>query len=62
MVPQTVAQVSLALALAAYGLWLEDANSSLPDLLDQCLECLRAQLAQSESTTHVVQVTTGSAW
>ena len=45
ILPQTVAQVSLALALTAYGLWLEDPDSSLQDLLDQCLECLRVHLA-----------------
>jgi TetR/AcrR family transcriptional regulator, regulator of mycofactocin system len=39
--PQTVAQVSLALALTAYSAWLEDPDANLPTLLDDAMSCLR---------------------
>lgn len=39
--PQTVAQVSLALALTAYQAWLEDENATLPDLLNAAMNHLR---------------------
>ncbi|MFS3126815.1 mycofactocin system transcriptional regulator [Nocardioides sp. Bht2] len=45
LLPQTVGQVSLALALAAYDRWLADETASLPDLLDEAMTGLRAHLA-----------------
>ncbi len=45
LLPQVVGQVSLALALSAYHVWLEDPGSSLADLLDESLVALRAHLA-----------------
>lgn len=45
LLPQTVGQVSLALALTAYQAWLADENASLPDLLDATMTHLRSYLA-----------------
>ncbi len=44
LLPQTVGQVSLALALAAYDVWLDDPARSLPDLVDAAMLTLRAHL------------------
>ena len=45
LLPQTVANVSLALALTAYDAWLDDPDASLAVLLDDSLGCLRDFLA-----------------
>lgn len=45
LLPRTVGQVSLALALTAYELWLEDEDAELSDLLDECLAALEHYLA-----------------
>ncbi len=45
LMPQTVGQVSLALALSAYTVWLEDTSASLLDLIDEAMAALRAHLA-----------------
>lgn len=45
LLPQTVGQVSLALALTAYQAWLADESSSLPRLLDTTMAHLRSYLA-----------------
>ncbi|MGD9961021.1 mycofactocin system transcriptional regulator [Nocardioides sp.] len=45
LMPQTVGQVSLALALSAYTVWLEDTSQSLLDLVDAAMAALRAHLA-----------------
>ncbi|GAW50989.1 Transcriptional regulator, TetR family [Nocardioides sp. PD653] len=39
--PQTVAQVSLSLALTAYDAWLDHPETSLAALLDDAMGCLR---------------------
>ncbi|CUR56267.1 Transcriptional regulator, TetR family [metagenome] len=44
LMPQTVGQVSLALALSAYTIWLEDTSSSLLELIDAAMAALRAHL------------------
>jgi TetR/AcrR family transcriptional regulator, regulator of mycofactocin system len=44
ILPRTVGQVSLALALTAYEQWLEDPTASLQTLLDQCMRQLRDYL------------------
>lgn len=44
--PQTVGQMSLALALAAYHAWLADSTSSLPALIDESMRGLREYLAE----------------
>lgn len=44
LLPRTVGHVSLALALAAYEVWLEDEDSVLVDLLDEALSELRRHL------------------
>jgi TetR/AcrR family transcriptional regulator, regulator of mycofactocin system len=44
LLPQTIGQVSLALALTAYQAWLTDENASLPHLLDATMTHLRAYL------------------
>jgi TetR/AcrR family transcriptional regulator, regulator of mycofactocin system len=46
LVPRTVGQVSLALALTAYELWLESPGTSLPELLDAAMGALVRHLAQ----------------
>lgn len=46
LLPQTVGQVSLALALAAYDAWLADEGSTLTTFLDDAMNGLRAHLAQ----------------
>jgi mycofactocin system transcriptional regulator len=43
--PQTVAQVSLALALTAYEAWLDHPDASLAALLDEAMGCLRDYVA-----------------
>lgn len=45
LLPQTVGQVSLALALTAYNAWLRDDAVDLQVLLEQALTALRAYLA-----------------
>ena len=44
LLPQTVAHVSLALALTAYGTWLDRPSSSLEALLDDAMNGLRGYL------------------
>jgi len=44
LLPQTVGHVSLALALSAYGVWLESPSESLQTLLDQSMRQLREHL------------------
>ncbi|NYI75568.1 mycofactocin system transcriptional regulator [Nocardioides panzhihuensis] len=44
LLPQTVGQVSLALALTAYQAWLADESASLPRLLDTTMTHLRYYL------------------
>ena len=39
--PQTVGNVSLAIALTAYAAWLDRPGSSLPELLDESMGALR---------------------
>jgi hypothetical protein len=46
LLPRTVGQVSLALALTAYELWLESPGSSLPELLDAAMAALVRHLAE----------------
>ena len=43
--PQTVAQVSLALALTAYDAWLDHPDASLAALLDDAMDCLKDYVA-----------------
>jgi hypothetical protein len=43
--PQTVAQVSLALALTAYDAWLDHPDASLAALLDDAMGALRDYVA-----------------
>jgi TetR/AcrR family transcriptional regulator, regulator of mycofactocin system len=45
LLPQTVGQVSLALAETAYDAWLRDPDADLVDLLDEAMGQLRAYLA-----------------
>lgn len=47
LLPQTIGQVSLALALAltAYQAWLADEGASLPDLLDATMAHLRSYVS-----------------
>ena len=40
LMPRTVGQVSLALAVSAYETWLEQPNASLADLLDSAMAAL----------------------
>ncbi|ROR89754.1 mycofactocin system transcriptional regulator [Nocardioides aurantiacus] len=47
LVPEVVSQVSLALALAAYELWLRRPEADLRGLLDDAMGGLRAHLAGS---------------
>lgn len=44
LVPQMVGQVSLALALSAYTIWLRDTSRSLLDLVDEAMGALRSHL------------------
>jgi mycofactocin system transcriptional regulator len=44
LVPRTVGQVSLALALAAYEQWLDDPGASVQELLDEAMSALVAHL------------------
>ena len=46
LVPATIAQVSLALALTAYERWLADDSSSLPELLDGAMKALAGYLLE----------------
>lgn len=48
LLPQTVAHVSLALALTAYGTWLDRPSSSLGELLDDAMNGLRGYLGDDE--------------
>jgi mycofactocin system transcriptional regulator len=48
LLPQTVAHVSLALALTAYGTWLDRPSSSLVQLLDEAMSGLRHYLGSNE--------------
>ncbi len=43
--PETVGQVSLALALSAYTLWLRSPGPSLHERLDEAMTGLRSYLA-----------------
>lgn len=43
--PRMVGHVSLALALSAYEVWLEDETAALGDLIDQAMADLRGHLA-----------------
>lgn len=45
ILPRTVGQVSLAVALSAYDTWLGDEGSNLKDLLDEAMRALRGHLA-----------------
>ncbi|MER6972091.1 mycofactocin system transcriptional regulator [Nocardioides sp. NPDC057767] len=45
LLPQTVGQVSLALALTSYQAWLDDEDASLPDLLDATMGHLRTYVS-----------------
>ena len=45
LLPRTVGQVSLALALSAYDAWLDHPDASLAALLDDAMSCLRDYLA-----------------
>ncbi|MEU0265185.1 mycofactocin system transcriptional regulator [Nocardioides sp. NPDC006303] len=45
LLPQTIGQVALALALAAYQAWLADEDASLPHLLDATMAHLRSYLS-----------------
>jgi hypothetical protein len=42
LLPRTVGQTALALALSAYEQWLEDEHRTIEDLLDEALSGLRA--------------------
>lgn len=44
LLPQTVGQVSLALALSAYHAWLDDEAADLPALLEESMASLRGYL------------------
>ena len=44
LLPRTVGQVSLALALSAYETWLEQPDASLPDLLESAMAALEDYL------------------
>jgi hypothetical protein len=44
LLPRTVSQVSLALALTAYEAWLDDDDADLRELLEQALTALRTYL------------------
>jgi TetR/AcrR family transcriptional regulator, regulator of mycofactocin system len=44
LLPQTVGQVSLALALTGYEQWLAEPSASLRGLLDECMHQLRGYL------------------
>jgi len=44
LLPRTVGQVSLALALSAYDAWLADPATSVPDLIDRAMAALRGHL------------------
>jgi TetR/AcrR family transcriptional regulator, regulator of mycofactocin system len=44
LLAQTVAQVSLALALTAYDAWLSDEDSDVRDLIDRAMRALRTHL------------------
>lgn len=45
LLPQTIGQVALALALTSYQAWLTDEDASLPDLLDATMAHLRTYVA-----------------
>ncbi|WP_406034951.1 mycofactocin system transcriptional regulator [Nocardioides sp. NBC_00163] len=45
LLPQTIGQVSLALALTSYQAWLADEDAALPDLLDATMTHLRSHLS-----------------
>lgn len=45
LLPQTIGQVSLALALTSYQAWLADEDASLPDLLDATMAHLRSYVS-----------------
>ncbi|HWI43224.1 MAG TPA: mycofactocin system transcriptional regulator [Nocardioides sp.] len=45
VLPRTAGHVSLALALTAYETWLDDATTSLPDLLEEAMRSLRSYLS-----------------
>jgi mycofactocin system transcriptional regulator len=47
LMPRTIGQVSLALALSAYEQWLGTHGSSLRDLLDDAMAALRRHLADN---------------
>ena len=47
LLPEVVSQVSLALALAAYELWLRHPDADLRSLLDDAMTGLRAHLDRS---------------
>ncbi|TQM11489.1 mycofactocin system transcriptional regulator [Pseudonocardia kunmingensis] len=44
LLPRTVGRVSLAIALAAYDVWLDDESAVLSDLLDGSMRALRLHL------------------
>lgn len=44
VMPTTIGQVSLAIALSAYTIWLDTPSRSLPNLIDECMVDLRAFL------------------
>lgn len=46
LLPRTVAQVSLALALSAYDVWLDDPDADLSELVDAAMHALRTHLAE----------------
>jgi len=47
LLPRTVGQVSLALALASYSTWLEHPDASLHDILDEAFADLRGYLTEA---------------
>lgn len=44
LLPRTVGQVSLALALSAYDVWLDTPGAAIPDLVDEAMRQLRDYL------------------
>lgn len=47
LLPRTVGQVSLALALAAYDVWLDDPRARITDLVDRAMAALREHLSDT---------------
>ncbi len=49
LLPRTVGQVSLALALSAYDVWLDDPSAELPALVAEAMALLRGYLSSGSA-------------